>query len=71
LNNDDFMNDMEDFEKQIKEGDWCYMPNPSLIEMNFKCNFKHKKCRIQPGYTDGNLCYCWVHSIMIQQDKYT
>ena len=50
-------------EKQILEGD-----NPKLTEM--RCNFKHKNCRKNPMYTDGINCYCWVHSIMIQLDKY-
>ena len=55
-------------EKQILEGDTYYEPNPKLTEM--RCNFKHKNCRKNPMYTDGINCYCWIHSIMIQWDKY-
>lgn len=65
-----FIQKMEDFESQIWEGLRGYVPNPDLTAMNFKCDFKHKKCRKEPNYTDGKLCYCWAHSIMIQQDIY-
>ena len=55
-------------EKQILEGDLWHAPNPALKEI--KCNFRHKVCKQQPGYTDGTNCYCWIHSIMIQWEPY-
>ena len=70
ITQDDFIYEMEQFEKEIWEGKRGYLPNPALIKIKFRCNFQHKNCRRQPEYTDGTLCYCWAHSIMIQEDKY-
>ena len=66
--NKELLESVKTSEKQILEGDTYYEPNPKLTKI--RCNFKYINCKRDPMYTDGINCYCWVHSIMIKNDKY-
>lgn len=81
LNNEEktqLQKEIDQFKKRILEFDMGYVPNPNLHEINhrvatannIRCDFRHVKCDDIACYTNGVKNYCWVHSIMIQSDKY-
>jgi hypothetical protein len=67
--NDDMLTAVKRMEWVISEEDVGFSPNPKLTEL--KCMFKHKHCKADPSYTDGeNNYYCHTHAIMIQWKKF-